>query len=100
MSLTIFTWLILIHWPISVWAKKPAVVEAEIVTSFLTEAQLNAWFVKILGVIAIPVALQVFNMWKDSKANVSKRLDALDQQYVELIRIVSRLEGKFDERKR
>lgn len=102
MSLITLVWSALILWPISLCAKPRPTPEPEPewMTSFMTEADLNRAFMKIAAVIAVPVALQVYSAWKDSKNNIKGRLDKLDNNYVELVRIISRLEGKFDERKR
>lgn len=74
--------------------------EPSFMTNFLTEADLNRAFIKIVAVIAVPVGLQIWAAWKDSKSDIKGRLDRLDENYLELLKIVSRLEGKFDERKR
>ena len=48
--------------------------EPAVTTNFLTEDDLNRAFVKLVSIIAVPVLLQIFLAWKESRSGVAKEV--------------------------
>lgn len=73
---------------------QPKKTETTIVTNFLTEEDLNAWFVKIIGVIFIPVAIQLFSLWRESRTDISKDVKDMKIQIHEMKLMVAEMRGE------
>lgn len=65
-----------------------------IATNFLTEADLNSWFVKIMAALAIPILLQLVSLWRESKNDTSKDIKDLKIQIHEIKLLVAEMRGE------
>lgn len=68
------------------WAKAPP-KDPEIVTNFLTEADLSRWFVRIMWALALslgPILLtQFFSIWNERKNSPKTELHELKEMFKE-----------------
>ncbi len=71
-----------LFWSVA-WAKKGE-DGPEVMTNFLTEDDLNKAFIKLIGVIAVPVLVQLFLAWRDSKKDLTKDVMVLKHDNIEM----------------
>lgn len=78
------------------WAKKPTPApDPEIMTNFLTENDLNRAFVKLIGIVAIPVGLQIFIMIKESRSGLVKEVRDMNNVLRELVPMVKSIKEDY-----